>query len=154
MFARTLAALTLLAGAVSAYVNLLSDSMTLSHEKYRTTVTVLNNCTSQVDPAFFPTVTRNGASTGGFSLAPKASAAVTLPDKYSGRIWGRTGCNSAGTCSTGGCPGGESCTGPSTQGPTLAQFTINGFSSTDFFNPSTADGFNLGVTITPGAGCK
>jgi hypothetical protein len=118
-----------------------------------TSVTVLNNCTYQVDPAFYPAVTRSGATTGGFKLASKASSVVTLADGYSGRIWGRTGCNSTGICTTGQCPGGESCTGPSTTGPTLAQFTIDGYASTDYFNPSTADGFNLVVTITPGKGC-
>ncbi|KAH9922743.1 thaumatin, partial [Fomitopsis serialis] len=89
-----------------------------------TTVTVTNNCGYEVDPGFYPAAT---ASDGG-------------------RIWGRTGCDASGNCQTGGCSGGENCTAP-------AAFTINSWESLDFFNPSTTDGFNVAVTITPGTGC-
>jgi hypothetical protein len=60
-------------------------------------------------------------------LASGASQTVTLPSGYSGRAWGRTGCNSAGVCTTGSCSGGVNCTAPAAAGPTLAQFTINGY---------------------------
>jgi hypothetical protein len=79
---------------------------------------------------------------------------VTLPANYSGRIWGRTGCDVAGVCATGQCfQGGENCTSPAPAGPTLAQFTINGFANLDFFNPTAGEGYNLNVTIIPGTGC-
>ncbi|EIN09642.1 Osmotin thaumatin-like protein [Punctularia strigosozonata HHB-11173 SS5] len=117
-----------------------------------TTITVVNHCSSAVDPGFFPAA--NNGALGGFALAAGASQAVTLPSGYSGRAWGRTGCDDAGVCTTGSCSGGVNCTAPAAAGPTLAQFTINGFSNLDFFNPGVADGFNIPVTITPGAGCS
>jgi hypothetical protein len=89
------------------------------------TITVVNHCSSSIDPAFFPAA--NNGTLGGFVLAPGASQAVTLPDGYSGRAWGRTGCNSAGVCTTGSCTGGINCTAPAAAGPTLAQFTIDGY---------------------------
>ncbi|KZT66822.1 Osmotin, thaumatin-like protein [Daedalea quercina L-15889] len=121
----------------------------------QTSITLTNDCTYQVDPAFYPdAIASDGSATGGFPLAAGASAGVTLDPTYSGRIWGRTGCDSDGDCATGQCPGGENCTGPAAAGPTLAQFTLDGYDSLDFFNPSTTDGFNVAITITPGAGCS
>lgn len=120
-----------------------------------TTVTLVNNCGYQVDPAAYPAVTYNGAATGGFPLAAGASAAVTLPANYSGRIWGRTGCDADGNCETGQCfQGGENCTSPAPTGPTLAQFTINGYASSDYFTPTGQGNFNIPLTITPGSGCS
>ncbi|KAJ7640914.1 Osmotin thaumatin-like protein [Mycena rosella] len=120
-----------------------------------TTVSVFNNCTQQVDPAFTPQVLLGGVPTGGFPLAAHLTQVVTFPANYSGRAWGRTGCDAQGVCATGQCfTGGENCTSPAPAGPTLAQFTINGFSSLDFFNPTSGEGFNLPVTIKPGSGCS
>ncbi|TFY56025.1 hypothetical protein EVJ58_g7884 [Rhodofomes roseus] len=139
MFARAIIALGALAATAYAQTN----------------VTLTNNCTYQVDPAFYPAVNASdGSTTGGFPLDSGASANVTLDPTYSGRIWGRTGCDADGNCLTGSCPGGENCTGPAPAGPTLAQFTLDGYAGLDYFNPSTTDGFNLPVTITPGPGCS
>ncbi|KAJ7889041.1 Osmotin thaumatin-like protein [Mycena leptocephala] len=126
-----------------------------SESCFSTTVSVVNNCTQQVDPAFTPQVLLGGAPTGGFPLAAHLTQVVTFPANYSGRAWGRTGCDARGVCTTGQCfTGGENCTSPAPAGPTLAQFTINGFSSLDFFNPTSGEGFNLPVTIKPGSGCS
>ncbi|EPQ60498.1 Osmotin, thaumatin-like protein [Gloeophyllum trabeum ATCC 11539] len=120
-----------------------------------TTVTLTNDCGYQVDPAFFPQVLEGSTSTGGFPLAAGASQTVTLPSDWSGRLWGRTGCNAAGVCATGSCPsGGENCTSPAPTGPTLAQFTINGYAGYDYFNPTSDDNFNIPLTIEPGTGCS
>ncbi|KIP03179.1 hypothetical protein PHLGIDRAFT_252913 [Phlebiopsis gigantea 11061_1 CR5-6] len=112
-----------------------------------TSINVVNHCSASIDPAFFPAAS---GGVGGFALASGASRSVTLPSGYSGRAWGRTGCDSSGSCTTGSCSGGVNCTAPAAAGPTLAQFTINGL---DFFNPAVSDGFNIAVTITPGTGC-
>ncbi|TFY56713.1 hypothetical protein EVJ58_g7470 [Rhodofomes roseus] len=139
MFARAFAVLVAFAAAVSA-----------------TTVTLTNNCGYEVDPGFYPTATASdGSSTGGFAIAAGSSSSVSLDSAWSagGRIWGRTGCDASGTCQTGSCTGGENCTAPAGSGVTLAQFTINAWNNLDFFNPSTTDGFNVAVTITPGTGC-
>lgn len=85
---------------------------------------VVNHCNATIDPAFFPAA--DSGATGGFTLGTGASHSVTLPSGYSGRAWGRTGCNAAGSCTTGTCTGGVNCTAPAAAGPTLAQFTING----------------------------
>lgn len=90
-------------------------------------MTVLNNCADKIDPAFFPAATTSTGALGGFPLSAGKMKTVTLPAGYSGRAWGRTGCDSDGNCATGGCPsGGVNCTSPSEVGPTLAQFTIDG----------------------------
>lgn len=139
MFSRTFTVLAALAAAASAM-----------------TVTVTNNCGYGVDPGFYPAATASdGSYTGGFTIAAGSSSSVSLDSAWTsgGRIWGRTGCDASGNCQTGGCSGGENCTAPAGSGVTLAQFTINSWDSLDFFNPSTTDGFNLAVTITPGIGC-
>ena len=86
-----------------------------------------NNCGYQVDPAFYPTaIASDGSATGGFPLSASGSASVSLDAAWAngGRIWGRTGCDAAGSCQTGGC-GAENCTGPAGSGVTLAQFSID-----------------------------
>ncbi|KZT30730.1 Osmotin thaumatin-like protein [Neolentinus lepideus HHB14362 ss-1] len=121
----------------------------------RTSVDIFNNCSYQVDPAFYPMASEDGTATGGFPLIAGASQVVTLYSGWSGRIWGRTGCNSAGVCTSGGCPsGGENCTSPAPTGPTLAQFTIDGYADFDYFNPTSGDNFNIPLTIEPGSGCS
>ncbi|KZT65251.1 Osmotin, thaumatin-like protein [Daedalea quercina L-15889] len=136
MFARTFIAIAALVAAASA-----------------TTVNLTNSCGYQVDPGFYPAATASdGSSTGGFAVAAGSSSSVSLDSTWSGRIWGRTGCDASGNCQTGGC-GSESCTSPAGSGVTLAQFSINSWDSLDFFTPSTTDGFNIAVTITPGSGC-
>ncbi|KAI0729972.1 Osmotin thaumatin-like protein [Fomitopsis betulina] len=139
----------MLARAIVALGTLVASAFSL------TSITLSNNCTYQVDPAFFPVgIASDGSSTGGFPLAAGALVGASLSATYSGRIWGRTGCDADGICSTGECPGGENCTGPAPAGPTLAQFTLDGYDNLDFFDPSTTDGFNIPLTITPGTGCS
>lgn len=86
-------------------------------------VTIVNNCADQIDPAIFPSA---DGGLGGFALSAAQQQTITLADGYSGRIWGREGCDSDGNCSSGECSGGVNCTGPAAAGPTLAQFTIDG----------------------------
>lgn len=90
------------------------------------TLVTVNNCGETIDPGFFPAAGTNNA-TGGFTLGAGQTQNVSLPSGYSGRVWGRTGCDASGNnCATGGCTGGIDCTSPAGAGPTLAQFTING----------------------------
>ncbi|CDY26681.1 BnaA06g13410D [Brassica napus] len=71
-----------------------------------TVFTIVNSCSFNVWPGV---LTGNGAqlNDGGFLLTPGASVDLTAPAGWSGRIWGRTGCNfdgsGAGRCLTGDC---------------------------------------------------
>jgi hypothetical protein len=69
---------------------------------------------------------------GGWALAPGASMSVTLPYKWGGRIWGRTGCSfdtsGIGSCQTGGCNGRLQCAGAGSTLPhSLGEFNLNSF---------------------------
>ncbi|KIP03190.1 hypothetical protein PHLGIDRAFT_130311 [Phlebiopsis gigantea 11061_1 CR5-6] len=115
-------------------------------------VNIVNFCSTPVDPGIFPAA--NGGSLGGFMLGPlDGQRTVTLPSGYSGRIWGRTGCDAEGNCQTGNCQGGVNCTSSTSAGPTLAEFTIDGFNNQDFFDVSVADGFNIAVAIETSSAC-
>lgn len=88
-------------------------------------MTLINCCGQDIDPGVFPGVVHDGDLTGGFILRSGDQDTVVLPPPWSGRIWGRTGCDDYGNCETGACPGGINCTGPAPAGPTLAQFNID-----------------------------
>lgn len=96
-------------------------------------------------------------STTGWVLAPAQSLSVTVPDKWNGRFWGRTGCtfNGSGTghCQTGDCAGGFQCPGYGVIPATLAEFNLNSWDNMDFYDVSMVDGSNLPmyINITKGA---
>jgi len=92
---------------------------------------------------------------GGFQLNAGATFSFATPftnGTWGGRIWGRTGCNSAGSqCVTGDCVQTQ-CGGAGGRPPaTLAEFTIpqNGLT---FYDVSLVDGYNLQMRVT-GNGC-
>ena len=67
------------------------------------TVTINNYCSETVWVAAVPGITSGTitggsdpgsiSTLGGWELDSNAVATVTVPDNYSGRFWGRTGCN-------------------------------------------------------------
>ncbi|HEX3642074.1 MAG TPA: thaumatin family protein [Ktedonobacteraceae bacterium] len=96
---------------------------------------------------------------GGWALAPNASMSVTLPYKWGGRIWGRTGCtfNSAGmgSCETGDCNGRLQCAGADGQLPrSLGEFNLNSWHGMDFYDISLVDGYNVPMFINTFGGNK
>uniref|UniRef100_A0A8I6XT44 Thaumatin-like protein n=1 Tax=Hordeum vulgare subsp. vulgare TaxID=112509 RepID=A0A8I6XT44_HORVV len=110
--------------------------------------TLINQCKTEVWPAVTPGQSFRG---GGYALGPGESVIFTAPVGWSGRVWGRTGCafDSAGngTCETGGCGTSLQCASASGAAPaTLAEFTL---ASTDYYDVSLVDGFNLPVVVTP-----
>ncbi|KAI5009392.1 hypothetical protein ZWY2020_011529 [Hordeum vulgare] len=110
--------------------------------------TLINQCKTEVWPAVTPGQSFGG---GGYALGPGESVVFTAPVGWSGRVWGRTGCafDSAGngTCETGGCGTSLQCASASGTAPaTLAEFTL---ASTDYYDVSLVDGFNLPVVVTP-----
>jgi hypothetical protein len=118
-----------------------------------TTFTVKNNCSYTVFPGIFPASVFDN---GGWTLAPGASSTFTVPSGSVGRLWGRTGCNSASPaqCATGSCGGtGLQCAGTTGQPNTsLFEWNINA-SGTDWYDVSYVDAVDnpIGVTVTNGA---
>nr|WIL60086.1 nodulation protein [Melilotus officinalis] len=117
-----------------------------------TVFTIENRCNNTIWPG---TLSGNGAALlgeGGFSLPPGSSVQLTAPLGWSGRFWGRTGCNfdnaGNGNCITGDCGGGMKCNGGGAPPVTLAELTIgSGNGDKDFYDVSLVDGYNVGMGI-------
>ncbi|PNY06866.1 pathogenesis-related protein 5-like [Trifolium pratense] len=117
-----------------------------------TMFTIENRCNKTIWPG---TISGNGAELlrdGGFLLSPGSSVQFTAPLGWSGRFWGRTGCNfddaGNGNCITGDCAGGLKCNGGGAPPVTLAEFTIrSGNGDKDFYDVSLVDGYNVGIGI-------
>lgn len=110
--------------------------------------TIINDCKDTVWPGITPGENFDG---GGFALKPGQSVVFTAPVGWTGRLWGRTGCNfdqtGSGTCETGACGTALKC-GASGKAPaTLAEFTLA--SPQDYYDVSLVDGFNLPIVVTP-----
>ncbi|XP_073275930.1 pathogenesis-related thaumatin-like protein 3.5 [Primulina huaijiensis] len=109
--------------------------------------TVVNYCKETIWPAITPGENFGG---GGFSLKPGQTEVLVAPVSWSGRIWGRTGCNfdrnGNGSCQTGSCGTSLKCAASGKPPASLAEFTLAG---TDFYDVSLVDGFNLPMTVTP-----
>ncbi|CAF3409652.1 unnamed protein product [Rotaria sp. Silwood1] len=96
---------------------------------------------------------------GGFEVNARSTKDISVPDGWvSGRIWPRTNCRSVNgkfTCSTGDCGAptngyGMACNGIGGQPPaTLAEFTLNGWGGSDFYDLSNVDGNTISMTIRP-----
>ena len=110
-------------------------------------LTVVNNCTYTVYPGILPATYANG----GWAMAPNTQVSLTLPAGWTGRLWGRTGCNggSPAICATGQCGGvGLQCAGTSGQaGTSLADFNIGATGIVDWYDVSYVDGFDNPIGI-------
>ncbi|KAL2520047.1 Pathogenesis-related thaumatin superfamily protein [Forsythia ovata] len=109
--------------------------------------TIVNHCRETIWPAVIPGEYFNG---GGFALKPGQSLVFTAPIGWSGRIWGRTGCNfdknGNGPCQTGSCGNSLKCSGAGKPPASLAELTL---AALDFYDVSLVDGFNLPMSVTP-----
>ncbi|XP_062178062.1 pathogenesis-related thaumatin-like protein 3.5 [Alnus glutinosa] len=109
--------------------------------------TLINNCKETIWPGVTPGENFNG---GGFTLKPGQSIVFTAPVAWSGRIWGRTGCdfdkNGNGSCETGACGTTFKCGASGKTPSTLAEFTL---ADPDFYDVSLVDGFNLPMAVKP-----
>ncbi|XP_022869736.1 pathogenesis-related protein 5-like [Olea europaea var. sylvestris] len=108
--------------------------------------TIANHCRETIWPGVAPGENFDG---GGFALRPGQSLVFTAPVGWSGRIWGRTGCNfdrnGNGPCQTGSCGNSLKCSASGKPPATLAEFTL---ASLDFYDVSLVDGFNLPISVT------
>ncbi|XP_073018622.1 LEAF RUST 10 DISEASE-RESISTANCEUS RECEPTOR-LIKE PROTEIN KINASE-like 2.4 isoform X2 [Primulina eburnea] len=115
------------------------------------TFTVMNKCTQTIWPAISGTPSLNST---GFELPKGGNRVLQVPKGWVGKFWGRTGCifdaNGKGSCSTGDCGSGQiECEGANfgDSTATLAEFSIESFNSTDFYDISLINGFNLPMMI-------
>jgi len=116
-------------------------------------MTVKNNCGSQIAIGVYPPVWGNG---GGFLAA---GASVTFGQWASGtggRVWPRNNCVANGSgpdvCSSGQCGGsGIACAGSTAAGVTEAEINFNA-SGTDWYDVSYVDGYNDMAAIAPASG--
>ncbi|BAT82858.1 hypothetical protein LR48_Vigan07g277800 [Vigna angularis] len=124
------------------------------------TFTLINKCDYTVWPGILANAGSSGLDSTGFELKPGGSRIFQAPPNWSGRFWGRTGCNfdpntQQGSCTTGDCGSNQvQCNGGGASPPaTLAEFTIGSGSGTqDFYDVSLVDGYNLPLIVDPSGG--
>lgn len=118
------------------------------------TFTFVNKCDFTVWPGILGTPTLD---TTGFELTKGSSQSYQAPTGWSGRFWGRTGCNfdgsGHGSCATADCGSGQvKCNGAGATPPaTLAEFTL-GSGTMDFYDVSLVDGYNLPMIVEVSGG--
>jgi len=87
---------------------------------------------------------------GGFQLNQGQNQNVYFDPAWSGRIWGRTECDSSGHCVTGDCGNKIQCNGAGGNPPaTLAEITFRGYGGIDYYDISVVDGFNVPMQMAP-----
>ncbi|KAM3304520.1 thaumatin-like protein 1 [Capsicum chacoense] len=119
-----------------------------------TTFTLINRCDYNVWPGILPNADSQKLDSTGFMLGPGDSRVFQPPQQWSGRIWGRTGCNfdpstGLGNCATADCGSNQiECNGNGATPPaTLAELTIFSGAKQDFYDVSLVDGYNLPMAI-------
>ena len=91
----------------------------------------------------------------GWVLPAGHRVTITVPNRWNGRFWGRTGCvfhHGRGHCQTGDCNGTFQCAGYGAIPATLAEYALDAWDNLDFYDVSMVDGSNLPmyVNITKG----
>ncbi|KAJ7176310.1 thaumatin-like protein [Mycena crocata] len=129
------------------------------------TFTIKNSCSYTVWPALFTDLNVGSAipdQATGWEAPAGSSVSFSVPDNWTaGRIWPRTECDFStnpgpNSCVTGGCNGGLLCdrsTGTGVPPATVAEFTLSGGGTTDNYDVSLVDGFNVPITVTNNVGC-
>ena len=123
-----------------------------------TTFRFVNKCDYTVWPGILSGANSAPLESTGFELPQGGTQTFQAPSGWSGRFWGRTGCNfdgsGQGSCSTGDCGSGRiECGGSGAAPPaTLAEFTLNGSGGQDFYDVSLVDGYNLPMIVEASGG--
>ncbi|XP_030464112.1 thaumatin-like protein 1 [Syzygium oleosum] len=116
------------------------------------TFTFVNKCDFSIWPGILSSAGSPKLASTGFELSKGGSRSFQAPTGWSGRFWGRSGCDfdgsGRGSCATGDCGSGEvECNGAGATPPaTLAEFTL-GSGSLDFYDVSLVDGYNLPMIV-------
>ncbi|KAK4765778.1 hypothetical protein SAY86_026868 [Trapa natans] len=124
------------------------------------TFRLVNKCDFTVWPGILSSAGSPNLGSTGFELRKGGSRSFQTPTGWSGRFWGRSGCefdsSGRGSCATGDCGSGEvECNGAGATPPaTLAEFTLGASGSQDFYDVSLVDGYNLPIIVqgTGGSG--
>ncbi|KAL0344522.1 UNVERIFIED_CONTAM: Thaumatin-like protein [Sesamum radiatum] len=123
---------------------------------------LVNNCKENIWPGILGSAGQQTPKDGGFLLSSGQEVVIDVPEKWSGRIWGRQYCNfdsnGKGSCVTGDCSGQLHCQGMGGVPPaTVVEMTLGSSTSPlHFYDVSLVDGFNLPVSMKPvggGIGC-
>jgi len=123
---------------------------------------LVNNCNESVWPGILGGGGQPTPKDGGFHLGSGEEVVLDMPEKWSGRIWGRQGCyfdnSGKGSCSSGDCTGQLHCRGRGGVPPaTVVEMTLGtSYSPLHYYDVSLVDGFNLPVSMKPvggGVGC-
>jgi hypothetical protein len=113
-------------------------------------VTFVNKTSQTIWVAASPDPSAPIARTG-WVVPAGQSVTTTVANRYSGRMWGRTGCvfsaNGIGHCQTGDCGGKFQCTGWGTIPATLFEIDMDAWMNMDFEDVSMVDGSNLPMYI-------
>lgn len=134
---------------------LLLQLASISPRMSTTTFTIINDCSYTVWPGILSNAGVAPLENGGFVLESGKSATISAPAGWSGRFWGRAGCDfssaGTGTCASGDCGGKLECSGTGATPPaTLIEFSLQGPTSPrDYYDVSLVDGFNLPVSAIP-----
>ncbi|XP_071717680.1 thaumatin-like protein 1 [Rutidosis leptorrhynchoides] len=129
----------------------------LSKGVFGATFTFVNKCDYTVWPGILANAGSPSLDTTGFELPEESSRSFQAPTGWSGRFWGRTGCNfdrsGSGSCQTGDCGSGDvECNGAGAAPPaTLAEFTL-GTGGSDFYDVSLVDGYNIAMIVEVSGG--
>ncbi|CAA2934526.1 Hypothetical predicted protein [Olea europaea subsp. europaea] len=127
-----------------------------------TQLIVVNNCKEHIWPGVLATAGHQTLRDGGFHLYSGEQVILDVPERWSGRLWGRRSCcfdkNGRGSCQTGDCAGKLHCMGTGGVPPaTVVEMTLGTPTNPiHYYDVSLVDGFNLPVSMIPiggGVGC-
>ncbi|GMH17879.1 hypothetical protein Nepgr_019720 [Nepenthes gracilis] len=139
-------------------LNLTFLAILISRGASGATFTFINKCEYTVWPGILANAGSPSLDSTGFALPTDGSRTFQAPTGWSGRFWGRTGCNfdgseAQGYCVTGDCGSGQvECNGAGANPPvTLAEFTLGSIGQ-DFYDVSLVDGYNLPMLVEVSGG--
>ncbi|RZC70693.1 hypothetical protein C5167_033931 [Papaver somniferum] len=127
-----------------------------------TQLIIVNNCKESIWPGILGSAGHPSPVDGGFHLGSNEQVVLEIPEKWSGRLWGRQGCcfdqNGKGRCVTGDCARQLHCQGTGGEPPaSVVEMTLGTSTSPlHYYDVSLVDGFNLPVSMVPvggGVGC-
>ncbi|GAA5891030.1 hypothetical protein JCM6882_006394 [Rhodosporidiobolus microsporus] len=128
------------------------------------TVKIENRCSTKVWPAVSPFANQQEAygDSRGWEMTPGSQKSITVPNTFTGRIWGRQGCVGQGdgtlVCVTGACPNNalECEDGALGTGTNLdLRLSTNNNGQYDWFMLTNGGGWSMPVSIKPeGPGCQ